>query len=100
MVAGRMNAFSRSCRDAVMDDLLRARRGGTVLLYRRADVLVKRPVGAGDAREFCSLAARGDDRFLSQAAPRRRVASQAIAFELVSASPRGWMGDRRLMAKS
>src|SRR4029453_13244485 len=91
MVAGRMNAFSRSCRDAVMDDLLRARRGGTVLLYRRAGVLVKRLTGAGDAREFCSLAARGDGGFLPRAAPRRRVASQAIAFGFVSASPPGWM---------
>jgi hypothetical protein len=86
MVAGRMNAFSRSCRDAVMDDLLRARRGGTVLLYRRAGVLVKRR-RARTMRENFALS-------------RRRVASQAVAFGFVSAPPPGWMGCRRFMAKS
>src|SRR5262245_547776 len=38
--------------------------------------------------------------FLSRAAPRRRVASQAIALGFVSASPPGWTGDQRCMTKS
>jgi hypothetical protein len=36
MVAGRMNAFSRNCRDAVMDDLLRAPGEGEGFFYKGA----------------------------------------------------------------
>src|SRR5262245_23517040 len=50
--------------------------------------------------KFCSLAGAATSDFLSRAAPRRRVGSQAIALGFVSASPPGWTGGQRFIAKS